>query len=65
MTKALTLNIFTQYICNKRTEELEEKLFCRDRSVKDGQTITIDDAESSTNFDNCTTQAGIAVEISQ
>jgi len=57
--------VFTQYFTSECTEEFEEKLFCCNGSIKDGQAITIDNTESSTNFDNCTTQACIAIEIRQ
>ena len=63
--KALTLNTCAQYFASRRTEEFEEQLFCCDRSVKYRQPISVDDAEPGTDFDNCTTQTGVAVEISQ
>ena len=50
---------------SKRTKQLEEELLCRDGSVEYWQAVSVDNAESSTNFHDCTTQTCIAVEIRQ
>ena len=50
---------------SKHTQQFEEQLFCRNGSIEYRQTISVDNAKSGTNFNNGTTQAGIAIEISQ